>query len=122
MCRRAGLDERTPQAADCRVGLSTLGKRSEVDMSSDYSQSKSPWVLISENPKFDCQYFTARADLVSHSRKTPRPYNHFRMKYDGVYVVPVDRDGYTTLIGQHRFVLQRFTWEVPAGGYRAVLA
>ena len=36
------------------------------------------------------------------------------MKYFGVYVVPIDADGCTTLIGQHRYVLNRFTWEIPA--------
>jgi hypothetical protein len=36
-------------------------------MSSDGPAEPSPWLLISEQPKFDCQYFTARADMVSHS-------------------------------------------------------
>ena len=76
----------------------------------------SPWTLVKEEPKFDCQYFSVHADLVSHSGQNARPYNHFRTKYDGVCVVPIDSEGNTILIGQHRFVLGKFTWEVPAGG------
>jgi 8-oxo-dGTP pyrophosphatase MutT (NUDIX family) len=82
----------------------------------DVIEPANPWALISEQPTFDCQYFTARSDIVSHAGGRPRRYNHFRMKADGVYVVPIDGDGHTVLVGQHRFVLNRFTWEVPAGG------
>ena len=85
-------------------------------MSDGSAGARNPWALIREQPKFDCQYFTARADIVSHAGGRARPYNHFRMKSDGVYVVPIDHDGSTVLVGQHRFVLNRFTWEVPAGG------
>lgn len=30
-------------------------------------------------------------------------------------IVPVDEDGYVTLVRQHRVVAGRFTWEIPAG-------
>ena len=38
------------------------------------------------------------------------------MKNFGIAVVPIDNDGSTTLIGQYRFPLDRFTWEVTRGG------
>ena len=38
------------------------------------------------------------------------------MKHFGIAVVPIDNDGTTTLIGQYRYVLDRFTWEVTRGG------
>ncbi|MGY3576826.1 hypothetical protein [Bradyrhizobium sp. USDA 4504] len=37
-------------------------------------------------------------------------------KFCGVTVVPIDAEGYTTLVGQCRYVLGRFTWEVVRGG------
>jgi 8-oxo-dGTP pyrophosphatase MutT (NUDIX family) len=36
----------------------------------------------------------------------------------GVTIAPIDDEGCTTLIGQYRYVLDRFTWELPAGGCR----
>ena len=30
-------------------------------------------------------------------------------------IVPVDRDGYVTLVRQHRVAIDRMTWEIPAG-------
>jgi len=40
------------------------------------------------------------------------------MKTIGVAVAPIDDEGCTTLVGQYRYVLDRFTWELPAGGCR----
>jgi 8-oxo-dGTP pyrophosphatase MutT (NUDIX family) len=38
------------------------------------------------------------------------------MKSFGVSIVPIDDEGCTMLVGQYRYVLDRFTWEVPGGG------
>jgi 8-oxo-dGTP pyrophosphatase MutT (NUDIX family) len=40
------------------------------------------------------------------------------MKTIGVAIAPIDEEGCTTLVGQYRYVLDRFTWELPAGGCR----
>lgn len=74
-----------------------------------------PWTLVGRADKFDCSYFTACSDTVSHKDGNPRSYNYVRMKYLGVGVVPIDVDGSTTLIGQYRYVLNTFTWELPRG-------
>jgi 8-oxo-dGTP pyrophosphatase MutT (NUDIX family) len=84
---------------------------------SDNNQSN-PWSLIQRNAKFDCPYFTAHSDTVTHRGGKQRSYNHIHMKNFGVAVVPIDNGGSTTLIGQYRFPLDRFTWEVTRGGGR----
>jgi len=38
------------------------------------------------------------------------------MKVFGVAVLPIDREGCTTLVGQYRYVLDRYSWELPGGG------
>ncbi|SKA36234.1 hypothetical protein SAMN02745126_05789 [Enhydrobacter aerosaccus] len=75
-----------------------------------------PWKLIEKREVFDCNFFTARSDIVHHLHGNPRPYNSLRFKHFGAAVVPIDSDGSTVLIGQFRYVLNRFTWEVPRGG------
>jgi len=77
-----------------------------------------PWKPVHKSEVFDCRYFVTRSDSVRHRAGEPRPYTHIRMKYFGIAVVPIDEDGSTTLIGQYRYVLDRFTWEVPRGGGR----
>jgi 8-oxo-dGTP pyrophosphatase MutT (NUDIX family) len=39
-----------------------------------------------------------------------------RFKHVGVRVLPLDREGFTYLVGQHRYAADYFSWELPAGG------
>lgn len=77
-----------------------------------------PWALIRREDKFDCRYYTARQDVVTLQGGEERLYTHIHMKQLGVAVVPIDHDGTTTLVGQYRYVLDRYTWEIPKGGGR----
>lgn len=77
-----------------------------------------PWDVLQEETGYDCRYFSVRHDTVRLAGGEPRSYHSVRMKYYGVCVVPVDRDGSVTLIGQYRYVLDRYSWEIPGGGAR----
>ena len=46
---------------------------------SDNNQSN-PWSLIQRNAKFDCPYFTAHSDTVTHRGGKQRSYNHIRRR------------------------------------------
>ena len=87
-------------------------------MPSEESTSN-PWTVLTREVKFDSPYFNARQDIVRFRDRAPRPYNSIRAKAHGVCVVPIDRDGRVTLVGQYRYVLDRFTWELPGGGVPA---
>ena len=82
------------------------------------SKHHNPWKIIDGNRVFDCPYFNIRVDTVSLNGRPERPYNSIRMKKSGVAIVPIDNDGNTILVGQYRYVLDRFTWEVTRGGGR----
>jgi 8-oxo-dGTP pyrophosphatase MutT (NUDIX family) len=84
---------------------------------SDGEQSN-PWTLIQRRDSFDCPYYTVRSDIVTLLGGEQVPYYTIHMKNFGVAVVPIDSDGSTTLVGQYRYVLDRFTWEVTRGGGR----
>lgn len=43
-------------------------------------------------------------------------YGLVRYKNHAVGVVPVDREGYTYLVGQYRYALDQYSWEIPEGG------
>lgn len=84
----------------------------------DSTDQTNPWAFVSREETFDCPYFAVRRDTVAHLGGDHRPYHHIHMKNFGIAVVPIDDDGSTTLIGQYRYALQRFTWEVTRGGGR----
>jgi 8-oxo-dGTP pyrophosphatase MutT (NUDIX family) len=75
-----------------------------------------PWTIHREEESFRCTYFSVRSDTVAHGSRRPRVYNSVRMQSSGVSVAPIDGQGFTTLVGQYRYVLDRFTWELPGGG------
>ena len=77
-----------------------------------------PWTILHREEKFACSYFSVRSDTVQFGAGRPRTYNSIRMKAIGVTIAPIDDEGCTTLVGQYRYVLDRFTWELPAGGCR----
>ncbi len=77
-----------------------------------------PWTVLQKEETFTCSYFSVRSDTVQFGAGLPRTYNSIRMKSIGVTIAPIDDEGCTTLVGQYRYVLDRFTWELPAGGCR----
>jgi 8-oxo-dGTP pyrophosphatase MutT (NUDIX family) len=75
-----------------------------------------PWKCLDTEIGFDCSYYSARRDTVRHRSGREHPYVSVRTKFRGVAVLPVDADGCTTIVGQYRYVLNRFTWETVRGG------
>ncbi len=85
-------------------------------MASALGIDDNPWKASEETVTFDCAYFQVRQDRVSLAGRQERPYSSIRMKYFGVCALPVDGDGRVALVGQYRYVLDRYTWEGPGGG------
>jgi 8-oxo-dGTP pyrophosphatase MutT (NUDIX family) len=80
------------------------------------AKNSNPWSVLEADVKFDCQYFSIRQDIVQHAQGAARPYNSVRMKFHGVCVAPIDNEGCLTLVGQYRYVLDRYSWELSGGG------
>lgn len=40
------------------------------------------------------------------------------MKNKAIGIIPVDDEGYTWLVGQYRYTLDEYSWEIPMGGGR----
>jgi 8-oxo-dGTP pyrophosphatase MutT (NUDIX family) len=93
--------------------MQQLGAEASKDVAEDRAN---PWTVHRKEEKFTCSYFSVRSDTVAHGTRLPRVYNSVRMTTSGVSVAPIDDDGCTMLVGQYRYVIDRFTWEVPGGG------
>lgn len=83
------------------------------DMTGDQAN---PWTLLQKAESFACSFFSVRSDTVTHGARLPRVYNSVRMASPGVNIAAIDDEGCTTLVGQYRYVIDRFTWELPGGG------
>jgi hypothetical protein len=89
-----------------------------VDHSMLGTDHANPWTVLRKEEKFARSYFSVRSDTVRHGTGLTRAYNSVRMKTIGVGIAPIDDEGCTTLVGQYRYVLDRFTWELPGGSCR----
>ena len=67
--------------------------------------------LVYDNPWITVEEF----DAVAPTGK-PALYGLIGMKNMAIGILPLHADGTLTLVGQHRFPLQAYSWEVPEGG------
>lgn len=96
----------------------TMCRQATDDPGSTADARVNPWTLHREEESFTCAFFSVRSDTVAHGSRRPRVYNSVRMKSSGVSIAAIDDEGCTMLVGQYRYVLDRFTWELPGGGCR----
>lgn len=75
-----------------------------------------PWVRRSRVTVYENQWIEVYHDEVLRPDGTPGIYGvvHFRSRATGVVVL--DSDGRVLLVGQHRYTLGRYSWEIPEGG------
>jgi 8-oxo-dGTP pyrophosphatase MutT (NUDIX family) len=79
-------------------------------------KKRGPLTIHSERPVFGNPWLMAVDYVVSTPAGREFTYTivHFRNWATGV--VPLHDDGTITLVGQHRFALDRYSWEIPEGG------
>lgn len=80
------------------------------------SSFRNPWTTLEQSEVFSCPYFSVRSDAVRHLGGEAITYSSIRVKKHGVAIAPIDLHGCTILVGQYRYVLDRYTWELPGGG------
>ena len=75
-----------------------------------------PWTTLRSRPVYDNPWISVREDDVLRPDGSPGIYGVVHFKNRAVGVLPVDADGRVWLVGQHRYPLGRFSWEIPEGG------
>ena len=75
-----------------------------------------PWRRRSRRVAYENPWIDVFHDEVDRPDGTPGVYGvvHFRSRAVGV--VPVGDDGRILLVGQHRYPLDEYSWEIPEGG------
>jgi len=75
-----------------------------------------PWQTHSIEERYDNAWITVTHREVTAPTGNPAIYGLVHFKNTAVGVVPIDSDGYTWLVGQHRYTLDQYMWEIPEGG------
>jgi len=75
-----------------------------------------PWKAGPERLAFESGWITVTEQVAIAPTGKPSPYGLVRFKNLAVAVLPIHEDGTVTLVGQHRFPLGDYSWELPEGG------
>lgn len=79
------------------------------------SKIKNPWKTLSSKIVYENPWLKVRGSEVIRPNDKPGWYGVVEIN-PGVYVVALTSEREVYLIGQYRYPIDRFSWEIPAGG------
>lgn len=85
-------------------------------MSDEWEADTNPWTMLAVSQPFANDWFRLDAHEVIHPGGAKGIYTVIRARRLAVGVLPIDADGRVHLVGQWRFPLARYSWEMPEGG------
>ena len=80
------------------------------------NESHNPWVTRSSKTRYQNPWISVRHDEVTDPSGRPGIYGVVSPQYFALGVLPVFADGSILLVGQYRYPLDRYSWEMPEGG------
>ncbi|WP_435007155.1 NUDIX domain-containing protein [Tundrisphaera lichenicola] len=85
-------------------------------MSQDHDPLANPWTTTSSRRIYENPWISVREDQVVRPDGQPGIYGVVHYKNKAIGVLPVDDDGNVWLVGQYRYPLGLYSWEIPEGG------
>jgi 8-oxo-dGTP pyrophosphatase MutT (NUDIX family) len=79
-------------------------------------EKRGPWSVTSKAKVFENPYIELHTYDGIRPDGAPGIYGVMSPKTYAILVLPLFADGTTTLVGQHRFPLDNYSWEIPEGG------
>lgn len=77
---------------------------------------KSSWKTLQSKSIYQNNWIHLIEDQVINPAGKPGVYGKVCFKSQAVGIIPVDDEGNTWLVGQHRYTLDEWSWEIPMGG------
>ncbi|MFN8302201.1 MAG: NUDIX hydrolase [Saprospiraceae bacterium] len=75
-----------------------------------------PWRTLSEQTAYENPWIKISHREVLNPSGGPGIYGVVHFKNTAIGIVPLDAEGYTWLVGQYRYPLNQYSWEIPEGG------
>jgi 8-oxo-dGTP pyrophosphatase MutT (NUDIX family) len=82
----------------------------------DAVDRSNPWTTLSSRSVYENPWISVREDQVLRPDGQPGIYGVVHFKNRAVGVLPVEEDGSVWLVGQYRYPLHAYSWEIPEGG------
>jgi len=82
----------------------------------DIDETHNPWQTLSTEVRYQNPWISVREDQVLNPGGGRGIYGVVSMKNKALGIVPLDAEGNTWLVGQYRYPLNEYSWEIPMGG------
>lgn len=79
-------------------------------------ETKNPWTVLSQALVYENEWIRVDHHEVLDPSGGPGIYGTVHFKQQATGVVPIDENGNVVLVGQYRFPLRAYSWEIPEGG------
>lgn len=75
-----------------------------------------PWQITKTELAYDNAWIQVKHHEVIHPSGKPGIYGVVHFKNLAIGILPIDEKDFTYLVGQYRFPLNQYSWEIPEGG------
>lgn len=77
---------------------------------------QNPWKTLSGEKVYESAWIEVHKHQTINPAGKPAVYSVVGFKNLAIGIVPLSEDGYTWLVGQWRYPLEQYSWEIPEGG------
>jgi 8-oxo-dGTP pyrophosphatase MutT (NUDIX family) len=82
----------------------------------ELDEHSNPWRTLSSREIYENNWIGLREDRVIRPDGEPGIYGVVHFRHIAVGVLAVEEDDSIYLVGQYRYALERYSWEIPEGG------
>lgn len=75
-----------------------------------------PWTTLTTREVYNNKWIHVTEHDVLNPAGGKGIYGKVHFKNKAIGIIPVDKDGNTWLVGQYRYTLNEYSWEIPEGG------
>lgn len=79
-------------------------------------ETKNPWVTLSKEVKYENQWIQVEEHQILNPSGNPGIYGKVHFKNIAIGVIPIDEENNTWIVGQYRYPLNEYSWEIIEGG------
>lgn len=79
-------------------------------------EQANPWTTLSEELKYNNPWINVTEYQVLNPAGGKGIYGKVHFKNKAIGIIPLDEQGNTWLVGQYRYPLNEWSWEIPEGG------
>jgi 8-oxo-dGTP pyrophosphatase MutT (NUDIX family) len=79
-------------------------------------QESNPWKTLREEIRYENDWIRIEHHDVIKPNGEPGIYGKVHFKNTAIAVLPIDGEGNTYLVGQYRYTINTYSWELPEGG------